>query len=169
MSETHTDDVVLNQAGIGPDSPLRAVLETRADVLAMTQATHDAALRPRDPGGLTHGERAALATRIARLNREEGLAAHYEAMLRETAPAEETALMADPAFKGAQGTRLAAMIAYTDLASLSPKDAGAGDIRSLKEAGIDDADIVRLAELNAFLAYQIRLVAGLRLMKGRGK
>ena len=29
-----------------------------------------------------------------------------------------------------------------------------------------DADIVRLAEINAFLAYQIRVVAGLRLLKG---
>jgi uncharacterized protein YciW len=77
--------------------------------------------------------------------------------------------MADPAFKGAAGTRLAAIIAYTDLVSLSPKDARAQDIQSLKDAGIDDADVVRLAELNAFLAYQIRLVAGLRLMKERGQ
>jgi len=169
MSGIDADDVVLGEVGIEAGSPLRAVLETRADVLAMTQATHDAALRPRDPGGLTHGERAALATRIARLNREEGLAAHYEAMRRETKSSQETAGMADPAFKGAAGTRLAAIIAYTDLASLSPKDARAQDIQSLKDAGIDDADIVRLAELNAFLAYQIRLVAGLRLMKERGQ
>ena len=37
---------------------------------------------------------------------------------------------------------------------------------ALKSAGIADADIVRLAELNAFLAYQIRLIAGLKLMQG---
>jgi len=169
MSGIDANDVVLGEVGIEADSALRAVLETRADVLAMTQATHDAALRPADPGGLTHGERAALAARIARLNREEGLAAHYETMLREASPAPETARLADPAFKGAAGTRLAALASYTDLASLSPKDAGAEDIQSLKDAGIDDADIVRLAELNAFLAFQIRLVAGLRLMKGRGR
>jgi uncharacterized protein YciW len=34
----------------------------------------------------------------------------------------------------------------------------------LQSAGIADADIVRLSELIAFVSYQIRLVAGLRLM-----
>ena len=37
---------------------------------------------------------------------------------------------------------------------------------ALKAAGTTDADIVRLCELNAFLAYQLRLVAGLKLMTG---
>ena len=40
------------------------------------------------------------------------------------------------------------------------------DIADLQAAGVADADIVRLAELNAFLAYQIRVIAGLRLMQG---
>ena len=38
------------------------------------------------------------------------------------------------------------------------------DIRTLQNAGITDADIVRLSELNAFLAYQVRLVATLSLL-----
>ena len=42
----------------------------------------------------------------------------------------------------------------------------AEDITALKSAHVDDADIVRLAELNSFMAYQIRLITGLRLMKG---
>ncbi len=33
-----------------------------------------------------------------------------------------------------------------------------------KAAGIAGADIVRLSELISFLSYQIRVVAGLRLM-----
>jgi uncharacterized protein YciW len=35
---------------------------------------------------------------------------------------------------------------------------------ALRTAGLDDADIVRLSELIAFVSYQIRVVAGLRLM-----
>ena len=42
----------------------------------------------------------------------------------------------------------------------------AGLARNGFRVGVADADIVRLAELNAFLAYQIRVIAGLRLMKG---
>ena len=38
-------------------------------------------------------------------------------------------------------------------------------LQALKSAGICDADIVRLAELTAFLAYQLRVVAGLKLMQ----
>lgn len=169
MTDIFDGDVVLRQAGIAADTPLRETLEARADVLTMTQATHDAALRPRQPGGLSHAERAALATRIARSNREDGLAEHYRAMLAEVEGPQGEAKLADPAFDGGEDARWAALIAYTDLATLRPRDATASDIETLKAAGIEDADIVRLAELNAFLAYQMRLVAGLRLMKGAGK
>jgi uncharacterized protein YciW len=165
MTDIFAHDVVLDEAGISTGSPLRAALEARSDVLAMTQATHDAALRPFAPGGLSHAERAALAARVARLNGEDGLAAHYRAMLAEAKDGQGDSKLADPAFTGGGDARCAALIAYTDLVTLKPRDATAADIEMLKAAGIDDADIVRLAELNAFLAYQMRLVAGLRLMK----
>ena len=38
------------------------------------------------------------------------------------------------------------------------------DISALRSAGISEEDIVRLSELIAFVSYQIRLVAGLKLM-----
>ena len=53
-----------------------------------------------------------------------------------------------------------------DLVTLGPKDAVAGDIQALRAAGLAEADIVRLSELIAFLAYELRLVAGLRLLGG---
>ena len=45
-----------------------------------------------------------------------------------------------------------------------PKDATASDIAALKNAGIPEDDIVRLSELIAFVNYQVRVLAGLRLM-----
>lgn len=169
MTEIAEDDVVMAQAGIGSRSPAREALLARADVIALTQATHDAALRPHDPGGLSHAERAALAMRIARLNGDEELAAHYTGMLRKAGANAETEKLSDPLFKGGTARRIAAMLAYTDLVAVSPRHTKGGDIEALKAAGMEDADIVRLSELNAFLAYQIRLIAGLRLMKENGQ
>ena len=156
-------DVVADAAGVVPGSALHRVLAGRADVMAMTQATHDAALTPADPGGLSHAERAALATRVARLSGDEVLAAHYAELMGD-APSPSLAAIADPAKDAADDARLAALVAYTDLVTTRPRDAEAADIESLKHAGIADADIVRLAELVAFLAYQVRVVHGLRLM-----
>ena len=164
---TAGDDVVVGEAGIAADSSLRDVLRGRADILVMTQNAHDAALLPADPGGLSHAERAALAARVARLNSDAPLAAHYESLMKTAGAEPVVAALADPAAKDSPDRRLAALAAYTDLSSVSPRDATAGDIDALKAAGIDDADIVRLAELTAFLAYQVRVIAGLRLMDAK--
>jgi uncharacterized protein YciW len=71
---------------------------------------------------------------------------------------------ADPAVEGGEDLRLRAILAFTDLVALSPRDATAADIERLRDAGIAEPDIVRLAQLNAFFAYKIRLVDGLKLM-----
>ena len=56
------------------------------------------------------------------------------------------------------------MLRHTDLVTVDPKEAVDGDIAALKSAGLEDADIVRLSQLIAFVSYQIRVVAGLRLI-----
>ena len=132
MNRTMNHDVVRTQAGIGADSPLNAVLDTRADVLDMTQATHDAALQPQDPGGIPHVVRAALATRIARLHKDAGLAAHYEGLMRQARASAAISRLADPAFKGDGDARLTAVLAYTDLAT----QARAEGVRDLRQSGL---------------------------------
>lgn len=163
MGDVAEKDVVVAAVGLVAGSAVHQALDGRADVMAMTQATHDAALKPADPGGLSHAERAALATRVARLSGDQELAAHYAVLIGNT-PSPAITAIADPTSDGADDARLAALLAYADLVTLRPRDAAAADIEGLKQAGISDADIVRLAELVAFLAYQIRLVQGLRLM-----
>ena len=152
MDKAVIDDVVRTQAGIDAGSPLNAVLETRSDVLEMTQATHDAALQPKDPGGISHAGRAALATRIARLHKEPGLVAHYEGLMRQARASAAISRLADPAFKGDGDAKLTAVLAFTDRVTQAPKDTAAQDITALQKAGVGDDDIVRLAELNAFRA-----------------
>lgn len=149
----------------GAGSGLAGVLAERAEILGLSQAAHDAVLLPREPGGISHAERAALAARMARANAEETLAEHYRELLREAgegpillAIAEGSAPVADA------DTRLRAIIRHADLVTLSPKDATKADIAALKAAGLSEPDIVRLAELVAFVNYQARVIAGLRLL-----
>ena len=153
------DTVVVRTAGISEGHPLAGVLSGRSNIIELTEKSHDAALKPEPPGGFTHSQRAALACRMARLNLDAELASHYESMAEEG-----DVPIANPNFDGADNARLKAILRHTDLVTRSPKDAIAGDITALKAAGISEEDIVRLSELIAFVSYQVRVVAGLRLM-----
>ena len=153
--------VLAEAAGISVGHPLLPLLSARSEVMQLTQKSHDAALKPELPGGLSHAERAALACRMARLNDEELLAGHYEGMIPENS---ELRVMADPALDETDDHRLKAILRHTDLVTVNPKQATENDISALKSAGILEADIVRLSELIAFLSYQVRVVKGLRLM-----
>lgn len=159
-------DVIATIAGIEPGSALADVVAGRADIMALTQQTHDAALTPADPGGLSHAERAALACRIAKLNDDKAFEEHFEALLDKAGANDATARIADIWFDGGNDPRLKALIRHVDLVAHAPKDATRRDIELLQEAGLTDADVVRLSELVAFVSYQIRVAAGLRLMRG---
>ena len=66
----------------------------------------------------------------------------------------------------ADQTRIAAILAHSDLLTLRPRDATRGDIEALKAAGVEEPDIVRLAELAAFVNYQARVIRGLQALGG---
>ena len=153
------ETVVAKASGISASSPLASVLSMRNDIFELTENAYEASLRPKQPGGLSHAERAGLACRIARRNNEVILAQHYETLFGIGSKD-----LADTDFDGGDDIRNKAIIRHTDLVTLNPKDAKEDDISALKSAGLDDADIVRLSELIAFIAYQIRVVTGLRLM-----
>ena len=163
---TEAADILISAAGIGATDPLREVLAGRADILALTQQTHDSALMPSDAGGLSRAERAAIAVRVAKHNQDEVLAQHFTTLLEQTDNAADAALIVDLSFSGGDDQRLLALIRHTDIVTRSPKDATGADIEKLRQAGVNDADIVRLSELLAFVSYQIRVAAGLRLMRG---
>lgn len=153
------DTTLLSNAGVASGTDLGHVVESRAKIFEMTQAAEDAVLRPRDAGPWSHALRAALAARIALLNGEEELASGY------AADAEEFAPLVDPSADGGE-QGLAVVVSFMDKVAADTRSVAAADITALQDAGILDADIVRLAELNAFLAYQLRVIAGLRLLNG---
>ncbi|MBT98968.1 MAG: hypothetical protein CL902_10125 [Dehalococcoidia bacterium] len=151
--------VVAKAAGITSDSKLASVFSGRADLMELTENSHEASLRPKNYGGLSYSERAGLACRMAKLNNDQVLATHYEGLFGDGSQA-----LSDPAFDGGSDSRLRAIIRHTDLITTNPKTAVAGDVAALQSVGMNDPDIVRLSQLIAFVSYQIRVVQSLRLM-----
>ena len=155
------DLTILNQAGVTPDSALSGVVSRRGNIIGMTQIAEDAVLRPKEVGAFPHDLRAALASRVVRLAGDEALATYY------AADSGRYAALAEPGNPGSQHEGLAAVLSFVDKVANQTREAAAEDILSLQAADVTDADIVRLCELVAFLAFQIRVISGLRLMNGK--
>jgi len=150
-------------AEVPPASRLGQALNAAAEILRLSEAAHDAVLLPREPGGLSHGLRAALAARMCRHVGDEALTAHYESYLAHSSDLDLAALVWPGGVCG--DPKYDAMARHSDLLTLSPRDAARRDIAALNAVDISEADIVRLSELAAFVNYQLRVVAGLRLLK----
>jgi uncharacterized protein YciW len=151
-------------AGVAPASKLGEALKTRAEILRLSEAAHDAVLLPRDPGGLSHALRAALAARMSRHVGNEDLAGHYDGYLAHSGDLDVTPLAHPGGISGEK--RLDAIARHADLLTIAPREATRADIEALKAAGVAEPDIVRLAELAAFVNYQLRVIAGLKVLKG---
>ena len=149
----------LNASGVTPNGSASKVVMGRENIFTMTQAAEDAVLRPRKCGAFSHPFRAALAARVSALGGDDLLKTCY------LADAGDHATLADPQETGA-ALGVAAVVAFVDKVANDTHAVAAEDISTLQDAGVEDADIVRLCELVAFLAYQIRVVSGLRLLQG---
>lgn len=156
---TAATNTILQASGVEDGSDLAAVIAGRGNIFEMTQRAEEAVLRPRETGAFSHQLRAAIAARIARQAGDAALADLYRG------DAEEFADLAQPEATGtAQG--LGPVLTFVDRVSNQTRDIAPEDIAILQAGGISDADIVRLCEIVAFLAYQLRVAAGLRLMQG---
>jgi CMD domain protein len=71
---------------------------------------------------------------------------------------------ADPAVRGVLGTRLAAALEHTHLLVFRPRESSPAALEALVAAGWSTTGIVTLSQLVAFLAYQLRVAAGLELL-----
>ncbi len=131
----------------------------RAEIGELSRAARRAVLSPADVGGWPVAWRHAVAARICTLHGQDGLAADYAAGAGEYAP------LADPE-NHADDDRMRTVLAFVDQVATQPSDIAAGDIAGLGDVDVSGADIVRLCELGAYLAYECRVAAGLSLMKG---
>jgi uncharacterized protein YciW len=138
-----------------------AAAQSRSTIFEMSRQAESAVIAPRDPGGFPSTWRRAVAARIATLNALPDLAAHY------LAPVTDPALrsLADPTEAG-HDDRERSVITFMDRVATQPRAVQAEEVEGLKAAGVAEADIVRLCELNAFMSYQCRVLAGLAVLKG---
>ena len=153
------ETTVLSWSGLKTSSETKKAVQNRSNIFIMSDAAEDAVLRPKEYGAFDHGMRAALAARIAFQHQEDDLARRY------MEDAGNFKKIANPTYKG-ETKDLESILSFMDKVAEDTRNVKAEDITALKSAHVNDADIVRLAELNSFMAYQIRLIAGLRLMKG---
>jgi CMD domain protein len=65
------------------------------------------------------------------------------------------------------GPRLAAAFEHMHLLVFHPRDAAPPALQALLDAGWSTTDIVTLSQIAAFLSFQVRVVAGLRILAGR--
>jgi uncharacterized protein YciW len=96
-------------------------------------------------------ERALVARRVAELEEHAALTAHYQALL--------DARGAPPA-----GPRAAAILAHAERVAVAPGSASKAHLEALATVGLQARDIVALAQLVAFVAYQVRVAVGLSLL-----
>jgi CMD domain protein len=86
-----------------------------------------------------------------------------EALAAESIP--RPAWTPDACVTSAVGDRLAAALRHTHLLVFRPRESGAADLRALAASGWNADDIVRLSQLVAFLAFQLRTAWALRVLQ----
>jgi CMD domain protein len=71
------------------------------------------------------------------------------------------------AHREALGPRLAAALEHVHMLVFHPRDADAHSLQALLDAGWSTTEVVTLSQLVAFLSYQIRVVAGLKVLAAK--
>lgn len=188
-------DVIDHLAGIDPGSPLDRLRDRRPGAREHAQRSYDALFTPESEGEVTLVERDAVAAFVAGLHRDDAAARFYADRLAELTPGllkaveseigEGTATGPYGVYAGALageseeglryrvrnpgdlGVRLTAAFEHAHLLVFRPREASAESLAALGRAGWSSTGIVTLSQLVAFLSFQVRVAAGLRLL-GQG-
>ncbi|HEX8544304.1 MAG TPA: CMD domain protein [Pseudomonas sp.] len=169
VEPTAAPDALDNLLGIAPGSHLHQVRHARDKVVSATQGSHALFFSVQLPDGLSLSERLLVAYYASRLTPNEVLTGYYleqlsaldidQALLAQI-DADALASLGDP--------RLQAILGFTRTLILSPVAGDQQALQVLQQAGLTTAEIVVLAQLIAFLSYQVRLAAGLSALSSAG-
>ncbi len=186
-------DVIDRLVGIEPGDRLDILRQARLVARENMQASYLALFEPANEGDVTPRERYAVATFVTGVHREDAVAPFYaeglatlDAELAEAVAAE----VADVGTTGpygsfppgplsiedapglrftvtrheALGRRISAALEHAHMLVFHPRDASAVWLQGLLDAGWSTTGIVTQSQLVAFLAFQVRVVHGLRVL-----
>lgn len=138
---------------------VQAIRHQRDKVVAATQGSYS---RLFDPAlaGLTLGERLRVALTICALSDSSALRGHYAQQLEKHLAQQPEAPI--------DSKREAALQRFASLLTHKPVEGDRSSIDALLAAGLQPPEIIALAQLIAFVSYQIRVVAGLQALTALG-
>ena len=192
MSTTTTaidvTDVIDSVLGVTAGDAIDTIRRSRDIARTHAQATYDALFTPVSDADFSLGERSAVASFVLGLHGETPLSPVYDAgvpqdlaplvaaqvaaalrsgpygVYREPGLAAESepgeAFVADAVL----GERLAAAFTHAALLVYRPRESSPQALEALQAAGWSDDGIVTLSQLVSFLAFQVRVVAGLSVL-----
>lgn len=159
-------DLIDTLAALPAGSAVHAVRHQRDKVVAATQGSYDSIFDPA-LNGPSLAERLLAAHSIVRLAGSTALQAHYrERLLALPAltPTQQAALDGQPLDSLGGDDRLQAILAFSRTLTERPVDGDQAALLQLPAAGLATPEVIALAQLIAFVAYQLRVVAGLQAL-----
>lgn len=186
-------DLIDSLAGIAPGTSIDAARDRRPEARKHAQASYVALFEPADPGTFTLAERFAVAAFVAGLHNRAETVGFYTGKLTEADATLATAILAEvedanatgpygayppgplsredqagllyrASAPGLLGPRLTAALEHTHMLVFHPRDSAPEWLQSLLDAGWSTTEIVSLSQIVAFLAFQIRVVSGLKTL-----
>ncbi|QLR43215.1 alkylhydroperoxidase domain protein [Enterobacter sp. RHBSTW-00994] len=145
-----SQDILAELAEIVPGSPLAQARATRDAATRHAQGSYETLFSQQDPA-FALDERFAVAAKVAKWHNAPSLAAHYAGFG-----------LANPI-----SSRLTPALNFARLLTFSPVEATPGALNTLTQAGWSKEAIVTLAQVIAFVSFQSRLIAGLRLLNDK--
>jgi len=137
-------------AGVAADSALAAALTRRGPALSHAEASATALFDQIDASRLGGSERLALAQAVAQWHDDAALADHY----RQRAAARVLP----------SGERWETLLRHAQGVTRKPLMVTPADVHALQRAGWSEDAIVSASQIVAYVSFQSRLIAGLRLL-----
>ncbi|UUC94173.1 peroxidase-related enzyme [Comamonas sp. C11] len=159
-------DTIDRLAGLEQGGPTFTTRHEREKVALATQACEDLLLGNQLDSALTQAERLVLAAEQARVSGVNVLEAEYRARAEALGQAITPELRAILDQPGAQTgkARMDAMLHFVRTLALNPAQSDQAALLAIPAAGLSLNDTVLLAQLIGFVAYQARLLAGVKAM-----